>query len=61
MDFIAELLESSGKTIIWIITDLFSNHVHFMAYPKSPLHVLLQNSSLSKFITSMSPPRALSQ
>lgn len=28
---------SSGNTVIWVVTDLFSKQVHFVAYPKIPL------------------------
>lgn len=34
MDFIVELSESSGNTIIWVITDLFSKEMHFVPSQK---------------------------
>lgn len=34
MDFIVELTESLGNTVIWVITDLFSKHVHFVPCQK---------------------------
>lgn len=35
MDFI-EWLESSGNTVIWVVTDLFSKQLHFITCPKIP-------------------------
>lgn len=34
MDFIVDLLKSSGSTTIWTIVDLFSNKAHFIMCPK---------------------------
>lgn len=36
MDFIVELPESEGNTIIWSVVDLFSNQAHFVPGPKLP-------------------------
>lgn len=36
MDFIGELQESGGNTVIWVITDLFSKQVHFVPCQKIP-------------------------
>lgn len=36
VDFIVELLESAGNTVIWVVTDLFSKQVHFIPCPKIP-------------------------
>lgn len=36
MDFIVELPESHGNTIIWMVINLFSKQAHFMACPSLP-------------------------
>lgn len=36
MDFIVELPDSAGNTVIWVVTDLFSKQAHFVACPKIP-------------------------
>lgn len=36
MDFIVEHPESSGNTVIWVVTNLFSKQVHFIPYQKIP-------------------------
>lgn len=36
MDFIVEFPESTGNTVIWVITDLFSKQAHFVACPNIP-------------------------
>lgn len=43
MDFIVELPKSSGNTVIWVITDLFSKQVHFVPCQKIPSnHTLMK-------------------
>lgn len=47
MDFIVELPESDGNTVIWTVIDLFSKQAHFVACPS-----LLSARKLAKmFIT----------
>lgn len=36
MDFIVDLPESSGKTAIWVVIDLFSKQAHFVPCAKIP-------------------------
>lgn len=36
MDFIVELPESTGNTVIWVIMDFFSKQAHFVACPNIP-------------------------
>ena len=37
MDFIVDLPESQKKTVIWVVTDLFSKQVHFVPCAGIPI------------------------
>uniref|UniRef100_A0A670ZKL6 Gypsy retrotransposon integrase-like protein 1 n=1 Tax=Pseudonaja textilis TaxID=8673 RepID=A0A670ZKL6_PSETE len=41
MDFIVDLPESTGQTVIWVVTDLFSKQAHFIPCSKIPSAKLL--------------------